>query len=78
MSKLKPFHESIVDAIQETSHWERLNTLGKLITMTKVPKDHDIIIDAWNRKIAELNIGGPWHPVVESLEAQKESVKAEA
>ena len=46
--KLRPFHETIIDAIQNISRAEELVLLAKLIKTTKIPKDHDKIIKAWN------------------------------
>ena len=47
-TKLHPFHETVIDAIQNVSSLEELKHLAKLIKGTKIPKNHDNIIVAWN------------------------------
>lgn len=43
----KPFHESIVDAINNCENRGELLTLGKLLMATKIPKNHEEIIEAF-------------------------------
>lgn len=65
----KPFHESIVDALYQSPQ-KSLACLGNLIMATKIPKNHDQIIEAWNACTA---IGEYEYPrgVAESIERQK-------
>ena len=51
--KRRPFHESIVDVIQHASYSD-MRCLGTLINETKIPKGHDEISAAWNRRAGEL------------------------
>jgi len=44
-----PFHETIVDAIQEATSTE-LHCLARLIKRTTILKDHDRIIAAWEER----------------------------
>lgn len=75
-STLKPFHDSIVDAIQRTQSGLELSRFGLLIKETKIPKGHDDIIDAWNEKAAHFGINDM--DVAESVRAQKLKETAEA
>ena len=50
----RPFHETIVDAINEASTAQMV-CLATLIRATKVPKGHDEIITAWNTRLAAMS-----------------------
>ena len=50
----KPFHESIVDFINQVECPATLNEIGQLLTITKVPKNHDAIARALGDKFLEL------------------------
>jgi hypothetical protein len=52
---LKPFHESVVDAIERASDSSQMNVIGQLLIETKIPKGWDDIVKAWNTKIHELD-----------------------
>ena len=72
MSTFKPFHESIVDAIKRADDLVTMSALAILINETKIPKDHDIIIKAWETKLIELRMTE--HPnmiLSESVNSQK-------
>ena len=45
----RPFHETIVDAIREATSTE-LHCLARLIKRTTIPKDHDVIVTAWDER----------------------------
>ncbi|MFA6588303.1 MAG: hypothetical protein WCT08_04485 [Patescibacteria group bacterium] len=64
--RLKPFHESIVDVIQNAL-WFELQGLSKLLLVTKIPKNHDAIIEAWTRRAGVER----YKHVVASLRQQK-------
>lgn len=51
----KPFHESVVDAINRADA-AQLSFLGDLIKGTKIPKNHDEIVAAWEKRIQEVGI----------------------
>lgn len=75
--KLRPFHETVVEAILCASG-TRMADLAKLIKTTKIPRGHNEIIAAWNvRKKAMCwdseKLGG----VVASLLQQKAEAEAE-
>ena len=44
-----PFHESVLEAIATASS-DQLEFLATLIKKTKIPKGHDAIIEAWNKR----------------------------
>jgi hypothetical protein len=71
----KPFHESAVEAIGVASI-EEIACIGCLLMITKIPKDHDKIICAWNARCKELD----WHKleteVAEDLLVQKKEAGA--
>ncbi len=46
----RPFHETIVDAIKGTLNTGEMECLGRLINMTKIPKNHEMISDAWEQQ----------------------------
>ncbi|TSC80072.1 MAG: hypothetical protein G01um101429_276 [Parcubacteria group bacterium Gr01-1014_29] len=52
-----PFHETIVEVIGRASSRD-LECLGALIKATNVPKGHDEIIAAWEKRRQELG----WMP----------------
>jgi len=51
--KRRPFHESVVDAIQHASYSD-MRCLVRLIQETAIPKGHDEIHAAWARRAGEL------------------------
>ncbi len=70
-SPLRPFHESIVDAINRASSAE-LECLATLIKATKIPKNHDKIIETWEKRCAEMLLGDEKFGVPENIRKQKE------
>lgn len=50
----KPFHESIIDSIQEVTRLRDLRVLASLIAKTAVPKNHSDIMKAMMLKRDEL------------------------
>lgn len=55
MSDLKPFHESVVDMINENpvGAISTFETIGAMLLRTKLPKDHDLVSSAWMQKTEE-------------------------
>lgn len=47
--KPKPFHEAIIEMIQESSS-DQLEMIGDLLSRTIIPKGHDEIIAAWRSR----------------------------
>lgn len=76
-STLKPFHESIVDAINraEGEGVAVAYALAELIKGTKIPKGHDAIIEAWSTRVARERRDKGWAygnlGIPESVKAQK-------
>ena len=68
-----PFHVSIVMMIAEAWDSSKLDTLGRVIVSTIIPKDHELVIAAWRQRLEELDLDPEsWHPeVLESLNEQK-------
>ena len=52
----KPFHQSIVDAIERAKTAAEMNTLGQLILETGVPKEQDNVAAAWRDKLDLLGL----------------------
>lgn len=46
----KPFHESIIDALKRANETQEIRTLCELIVHTKIPKNHQEIHDAVQKK----------------------------
>ncbi|MDP2944406.1 MAG: hypothetical protein Q8N57_02410 [bacterium] len=65
----KPFHESIVDAIGYCP-FGGLGVLARLIKSTKIPQNHDAIIEAWKRAMESINSDDDYG-VPESVSGQK-------
>jgi hypothetical protein len=75
----KPFHEAIVDILEEASA-DDLATLGKLIVRTKIPKGHDEILTAWNTRLIEVlygEEGTEYRYVATDILEQKKELEAE-
>ncbi|PKM91289.1 hypothetical protein CVU82_01675 [Candidatus Falkowbacteria bacterium HGW-Falkowbacteria-1] len=72
MSKLKPFHESIVDAI-DLCQEKDIFILSSILVNTKIPKNHNVIIAAWEKKIEELSC--PDYDVVDAILEQKKEAE---
>jgi hypothetical protein len=49
----KPFHEVMIEMIQQASKQE-LITIGMLLIKTKIPKGHDEIVAVWRRRCDEM------------------------
>lgn len=75
-TKLRPFHETIVDAIREAETFTSLETLGSLIENTKIPENHGAIITAW-KEIPNMS-RDLYERVLESLLAQKRTAAKKA
>ena len=78
----RPFHETLVDQIrEETVFSDDLIWLGRLIMATKIPRNHDAIIEAWQRRCVELvdeEIDFFYIDVLNDLREQKKEAEAEA
>jgi len=72
---VKPFHESIIDAINACSSVSDLGTLADLIITTKIPKDHDVIISAFKEKMKDLDRLTDFGVEESVLEQKKEQEK---
>ncbi len=60
-ARLKPFHESVVEAIHRASTEEQLRCLGELIKETEITENHDEILAAWDARTCWLvRYGGFW------------------
>ena len=69
----KPFHESIVETI-ERAYAPAFESLAHLIKMTKIPKNHDAIVAAWQERIGEVGLNsdlGVPASVLEQKEAER-------
>lgn len=83
----RPFHETVVDIIAKCWH-EDEEFLAELINATKIPKNHDAIIAAWQQfqeKLTrstppgeEQHKGDDYYGVIEILREQKQEAEAEA
>lgn len=73
----RPFHESLVDTILRASSAE-LELLATLIKSTKIPRNHDKIIAAWNQRRKELRWGNVDLGVPASLHEQQEAAAKKA
>lgn len=73
----KPFHETIVEAIRRASSVE-LGCLATLIKATKIPKNHDAIIAAWNERRQAICWGGnDLHLLADLLGQKREAEEKE-
>jgi len=54
MAELKPFHETIVSALNKCVHLMELNTLLDLLETTKIPKNHEAIINMLTIRADEI------------------------
>lgn len=72
----RPFHETIVEAINSSSY-SGLGCLASLITATRIPKGHDEIGAAWTKQRQRLGITNDLG-VTASLLAQKAAAAEEA
>jgi len=70
LSETKPFHESIVEAISMASSRD-MECLATLIKATKIPKGHDNIAAAWNKRRKEMCWGNEDLGVLKALHNQK-------
>lgn len=72
MQELRPFYETVVDVIRYATS-SQLVTIGQLLKITRIPKNHQAIIDAWQERTKGMcmNDDGVTH----SLEAQKANIE---
>ena len=49
----KPFHEVVVELIPQLSS-DELAVIGSLLIRSTIPKDHDKIVEAWNKRCTEM------------------------
>lgn len=75
---VRPFHETVVEAIHRASSAE-LGCLALLINATRIPKNHDEIIAAWNRRRESIGWEGEnVFDVVTNVLEQKQEAEAQA
>ncbi|MEK7452026.1 MAG: hypothetical protein AAB664_01695 [Patescibacteria group bacterium] len=68
VQKLRPFHETIVDAIT-TATSSQLVIIRTILKTTVIPKDWDIIIAAWQERCKDMRFDD--EGVIAHLEAEK-------
>lgn len=73
--ELKPFHVAIVNIINDCGLCQ-LPLIGRLLETTKIPDNHDAIIEAFNKKAIEFNFEGHVR-VMTSIMDQRENKKEE-
>ncbi len=72
---LRPFHETIIDAINSASS-DNLEALMSLVSKTKIPANHDAIIEAFNDKKKGMGwLEEAGQDIIESLLRQKAEMK---
>lgn len=69
MQELRPFHETVVDVIRSATS-SQLVTIGQLLKKTYIPKNHQVILDAWKERTKGMNFDDDG--VTRGLEVQKE------
>ena len=74
--KWRPFHETIIDSIGESTYHE-LSLLAKLIKTTKIPKGHDEIIEAWRARSTDPSDDDPFDVIADLLEQKREAEEKE-
>ncbi len=74
--KRRPFHETIIDSIGESSYHE-ISLLAKLIKTTKIPKGHDEIIEAWRARSTDPSDDDPFGVIADLLEQKSETEEKE-
>ena len=52
----KPFHESVIPAIERSTAFELKNVIAPLLMQTAIPKGHDEITAAWRERCATLGL----------------------
>lgn len=78
-STLKPFHESIVDALNDADSAADVSILGqKMIMKTKIPKNHDAIVEAWEKACMRVGINDDHSLVANSVREQQRDEEAKA
>jgi len=76
IQQLKPFHESVVDAINGADP-DELETIGNLLKRTKIPEGHAIIAAAWANRCEVLKLPPNFLDVFAVIEAQAAAEKEE-
>ncbi|MBI2097598.1 MAG: hypothetical protein HYT46_01540 [Candidatus Vogelbacteria bacterium] len=56
-TELRPFHETVVEAIARVNSYDELNSIANLIKATKIPKGHDEIVMAWDQRLQGMGCG---------------------
>lgn len=70
-----PFHESIVETLRLNPGIREMRILATLIKMTRIPKGHDEIITAWNKRSLELGYNNYLDVPADLLEQRHEAEK---
>jgi hypothetical protein len=79
MAERRPSHETIVDQLGDSLDRVDLERLGWLITATKIPKNHDAIIEAWKAAGRKLEADETFiSRVADDILEQKKEAEAEA
>jgi hypothetical protein len=64
----KPFHESIIDAVNDAAGPAELTVLAELVKRTSIPKGHKKIIEAFREQSEKLD----WSdPEIEEIEPEE-------
>lgn len=72
--ELMPFHESIVPTIN-TAEVGTMQALSYLIRGTKIPKNHDAIVAAWQKRIGEVGLNSDLEVVTSVLEQKETEIR---
>jgi hypothetical protein len=80
----RPFHETIIDAVNTCENIHELEGLASLVKATKIPKNHDEIISIlqtainyWKHEIEKESDIKYFTDVLDDLHKQKREVEAE-
>lgn len=76
MSERLPFHEWVVQAVK-TATLTELFTYGRICKGIKIPEGHDLIKEAIQKRLTEVEPNHAMVDVIEDLDLQKTEVAAE-
>ncbi|MEK7103332.1 MAG: hypothetical protein AAB870_03220, partial [Patescibacteria group bacterium] len=72
----KPFHESVVDAIKSAKA-EELKIIAGIIITTKIPKNHEEIVNAWRQRLDDLGLSNDYGLLTGTVMEQAAEAKIE-
>jgi hypothetical protein len=74
----RPYHESVIILINSICLLAEFPRIADFLIATKLPKNHDAVIEAWRQRLTDSNLDDAQFGVIPFLEEQKREAEEKA